>query len=427
MQLQPTYFPAVANLAALDERNHDVDGARRRYKDLLAKDPGNLGALLALAQFENAHGSGPDVVVPLLKEARRTNGNSEQPVIALAGYYVSINDPKQALTVVQDGLAQSPNSPNFLNMSGQLLMQTGSSDQAIAAFRKLVSLDPDSLDRQMRLGEAEVAANQADNALVTFTAALKKQPGAYQAQATAVGSLLRAKKMDQASRLLASIRDESPKSPVVPELEGDVKLAGKQYADATAAYRRALAQRPVPNLVIKTYSSIYLGGSPKDAGAFIADWLKTHPKDVAVRLFDADLALRAKDYPRAVQSYRTVLETQPNDVGVLNNLAWALWQQRDPQALGYAQKANTIAPNSPQIGDTLGWMLVEQGQTKRGVEILAKASAAAPAQREIALHLAKAQIKEGDKDAARTTLQGLVKTAPDSVEGKESKDLMATL
>ncbi len=427
VQLQPTYFPAVANLAALDERNHDVDGARKRFKDLLAKDPGNLSALLGLAQFENNHGSGPDVVIPLLKEAHRTNSTSEQPVVALAGYYASINDPKQALTVVQQGLAQSPNSPNYLSLSGQLLMQTGSSDQAIAAYRKLVSLDPDSLDRQLRLGQAEVAANQADGAVQTFSNALKKRPDAYQAQAAAVSTLLRANKVDEATRLLASIRQTSPKSPVLPELEGDIDLAAKKYADATASYKRAVAQSPNPNLVIKTFTSIYLGGDAKDANAFLSDWIKAHPKDIPVRLFDADLALRAKEYPRATQSYRAVLEQTPNDVGVLNNLAWALWQQRDPQALSYAQKASAIAPNSPQVGDTLGWMLVEQGQTKRGLEFLEKASAAAPTQHDIALHLAKAQIKDGRKDDARSTLQALVKAAPDSAEGKESKDLMATL
>ncbi len=427
VEISPTYFPAVANLAAFDERNHDVDGARQRYKTLLAKDPGNLGALLSLAQLESSHGAGPDVVLPLLKEARRTNENSEQPVLALAAYYASRNDPKQALTVLQDGLAQSPNSPTYLNMSAQLLMQTGSNDQAIVAYRKLVNLDPDSLDRQMRLGEAELAANQPDAAVQTFRNALKKQPTAYQAQSVAIGSLLRANKIDEASRLLANIREQSPKSPVLPELEADIKLTAKQYADATAIFRKALAQHPTPNLVIKTYSSIYLGGDPKEANAFIADWVKSHPKDLTVRLFDADLALRAKDYPRATQNYRAVLEAQPNDVGVLNNLAWALWQQHDPQALSYAQKANAIAPDSPQVGDTLGWMLVEQGQTKRGLELLQKASAAAPAQREIALHLAKAQLKDGNKDAARSTLQALVKAAPDSVEGKESKDLMATL
>jgi putative PEP-CTERM system TPR-repeat lipoprotein len=427
VELQPTYYPAVANLAALDMRDNKPEDARARLKALVAKDPTNMAGLLALAQFENSHGATSDVVVGLLKEAQRANPTSEQPISALAGFYVAKNDPKQALTIVQQALAASPNSPTYLDLAGQLLLQTGSGDQAVVTYRKLSNVNPESIDYQIRLGQAQVMTNQADAALATFSAVVKKRPDAYAAQATAVGTLLRAGKVEAATRLLGDIKQASPKSPALPELEGDVKLTSKQYADAAATYKKVLTQTPSSNLVIKIYSSMFLAGNVGDAYSFVTDWLKTHPKDVPIRLFDADLALRRKDYAHAVQGYRVALDVSPSDPGIMNNLAWALWQQKDPQALTYAQKANAIAPGSPAIGDTLGWMLVEQGQTKRGLELLEKASAAAPQQLDISLHLAKAQIKDGRKDAARTTLQGLVKAAPDTPEGKESKDLMATL
>jgi putative PEP-CTERM system TPR-repeat lipoprotein len=427
LELQPTYFPAAANLAALDVRDHNIEAARQRYKTLLAKDPSNLSALLALAQFEAANGADASVVVGLLKEARRTNPNSERAVATLATYYVTKNDPRQALSIAQEGLASSPNNPTYLDLVGQLLLETGSTDQALATYRKLVSLNPDSLEYQMRLGQAQVAGNQADQALQTYTAALRNRPEASQAQAVAVTSLIRAGKTDEATHLYDDIKKQTPNSPVLPELEADLKLTTKQYADAAGLYKKVLATKPTTNVAIKMYSSLYLDKRQADASAFLADWIKAHPKDSAIRMFDADVALRAKDYPHAIQSYRAVLEAEPNNAVVLNNLSWAMWQQKDPQALTYAQKANAIAPDSPNIADTLGWMLVEQGQTKRGIEVLAKASASAPDHRDITLHLAKAQIKDGQKDEAKNTLQALVKAAPDSAEGKESKDLLTTL
>ncbi len=427
VQLQPTYFPAVANLASLDLRENNVESARSRYKALLAKEPGNLSALLASAQLENANKGSPEQVVALLKEARRANPTSELPVSALASFYLTHNDAKQALAIAQEGLASSPNSPRYLELVGQLLLQTGSADQALTSYRKLAATNPESLEYQMKLGQAQLAAGQGDTALATFQGALKGKPESTAAQAAAVGSMLRAGKVDEASRLLAAIRQIAPRSSVLPELDGDVKLASKQYADAAATYRKVLTQAPSSNVVIKNYSALSLSGKRADADAFLADWLKAHPKDLSVRLFDADIALRSKEYGHAAQSYRAALELQPNDPMVMNNLAWSLWQQKDPQAVTYAQKANALAPDSPAVGDTLGWMLVEQGQTKRGLELLEKASAAAPLQRDITLHLAKAQLKEGRKDAARTTLQSLVTTAPDSAEGQESKSLMATL
>lgn len=427
LQLQPTYFPAIANLAALDLRDKKIDNARQRYKDFLAKEPGNLSGLLALAQLENSNHGSDETVLGLLKEARRAHPNSEQAVGALVSYFISKGDPAQGLSVAQEALASSPNNPQFLDMVGQLMMQTGSADQAVAAYRKLVGLNPESLQYQVRLGQAQLNAGQSEAALQSFGSALKIKPDSLEAQAAIVGSLLRAGKVDEAARLLANIKKQSPKSPAVPELEGDVKFAMKQYGEAASAYRHVLALAPTSGLVVKSYTSLALAGKRADADAFLADWVKSHPKDISVRLFDGDIALHSKDYARAVQSYRAVLAGQPNDPIVMNNLAWALWQQKDPQALSYAEKANALAPGNPSVSDTLGWMLVEQGDTKRGLDLLEKASAAAPAQRDIALHLAKAQLKDGRKDAARTTLQLLVKTAPESIEGKESKALLATL
>ena len=42
----------------------------------------------------------------------------------------------------------------------------------------------------------------------------------------------------------------------------------------------------------------------------------------------------------------------------LNNLATAYQQEKNPLALEYAEKAYKLAPDSPAVLDTLGWILV---------------------------------------------------------------------
>ncbi len=427
LQLQPNYFPAVTNLASLDEHDGNVDAARQRYKTLLAKSPNNALALLALASLEAKHGAGPDVVLPLLESARRAAPTAEQPVIALIDYQVSQNNARQALATAQEALAAAPRQESYLRLVGELQLQSGGIDQAIAAYRQLVSQRPDVMEYQVRLAQAMVQANQTDLAMPLFVNALRTHPDAYLAQSASVGTLLAAHKLTEATQLMTEIRKVSPKSPALPELDGDMKLTSKQYADAASAYRKVLAQTPSSPVVVKLYSALQLGGDVAAGNAVLADWLKTHPQDTMVRMLDADMAMRAKDYPRAVKEYRTALEARPKDAALMNNLALALWQQKDPDALKVAQKAAELAPDRPDVNDTLGWMLVEDGQAHRGVEYLQKASAAAPKRGDIALHLAKAQIRDGRKDAAKSTLQALLRTSPGTAEAKESRDLMATL
>ena len=59
--------------------------------------------------------------------------------------------------------------------------------------------------------------------------------------------------------------------------------------------------------------------------------------------------------------------------------------------------------------DTLGWTLVRTGDVARGTQLLRLASNLAPNQNEIRLHLGRALIKSGDKDAGRQALTPLTK------------------
>ncbi len=425
--LDPTFFPVVANLAGLDEQSGDIEAARGRYKALLAKDRNNVSGLMALAELEARHGAKPDVVVPLLEEARRIEPSGTRPVFVLASYYASLNQFAKAISVVQDGLTKSPNSLNLTALMGKLQFQSGNVDTAITELRKLVAAEPKNIEYQLALGKALLASNQVEPATRAFTEAIQTDPKASFTQSEAVGALLAYNKVEPANKLLAGIRRANPNSPVLPELDADMKMATKHYADAASDYRKLNAQTPSSMMVMKLYAALELGGSTQNANAVVAEWLKAHPDDVAVRTFDANNALRTNNYAQAVEGYRTVLRSRPNDSGVLNNLAWALWQQKDPEALAVARKASDISPDNPMVNDTLGWMLVEQGNVKQGLEVLQRAMSAAPKQPVIALHVAKAQIKDGRADAARTTLQNLVRNAPDSAEGKESKSLIASL
>jgi len=77
--------------------------------------------------------------------------------------------------------------------------------------------------------------------------------------------------------------------------------------------------------------------------------------------------------------------------------------------------------------DTLGTMLVEQGDITRGVELLRKAAALAPQMPEIRLSLAKGHIKAGQKDAARKELDELAKLGEKFSRHAEVKQLKQEL
>lgn len=422
----PHYLAPVSGLAMLDLRDKKPDDAQQHLRTFIAANPNDVEAILLLVQLEKAAGNRSDAIVATLRDALKANPRSAPILYALVNQYAERGDLKRATEIAEQGLALAPNDVNLVQFVGDRALATGNNERAIALFTQLVDANAASADYPMRLGLAQLATGNPEEALTAFRLALSRDPNNQDRQLAMVGSFLGAGKPNEASRILFEITRLSPKSPVIPELDADVKLGLKQYPEANAAYRRALALTPTPRLVMKTYNGLTTALLRGEANAFLADWLKSHPSDEAVRRFDGEVAMRSKDFVRAGNDFRILAVAHPNDPKILNNLAWNLSQVNDPQALTIAEKAGALAPDDPSISDTLGWMLVENGDAGRGLALIEKASLAAPNALDIRLHLGKAQLKEGRRDAARATLEGLVATAPTSEQGRASRALLAT-
>ena len=72
-------------------------------------------------------------------------------------------------------------------------------------------------------------------------------------------------------------------------------------------------------------------------------------------------------------------------------------------------------------------LLVEKGDTARGVDSLRKAVALAPDESNIRLNLARALVKAGQKDAAKKELETLAKLGDKFAQQAEVAKLMQTL
>jgi Tfp pilus assembly protein PilF len=142
-----------------------------------------------------------------------------------------------------------------------------------------------------------------------------------------------------------------------------------------------------------------------------------NPKNLAMRVYLGDRELAAKNYKAAAAHYQVVIGIEPNSAVALNNLAWIGGELGDPRAIGYAERAVKIAPNSAAILDTYGMLLVKKGETQKGLEYLKQASGLAAGRYEIRINYAKALAQAGQRDLARKELEAL-QAVPEDFPGK---------
>lgn len=409
LSINPAFLPAAVSLAAMDMVDKKPDDARKRFERVLAADPNNLGALIALADLKNASGGKPEEVVALINKAVETNPTELAPRLALIEFYLRSKETKKAQTAAQEALAAMPDKPELLDAVGRTQRAAGDSNQALVTYGKLAALQPASPVAQMRMAEIHIANANKDDASKSLRKALEVKPDLLEAQRGLILLALENKKSEDALGLAREVQKQRPKEPTGFILEGDIHASNKHWPEAIAAYRAGIKLGTVPELAVKLHSALLAAGNTVELEKFSNTWVKEHPKDIIFRSHLGDVATSRKDYPGAIQHYRAALEIQANNPLVLNNLAWVSGQMKSPKALEYAEKANQLAPNQPPFMDTLAMLLAEKGETAKAIEILRKALVISPNAAAIQLNLAKILISSGRKDEARVELNALAK------------------
>ena len=422
LQIQSDYIPAIANLAQLDRLEKKPDVGRKRYEAVLEKDPKNEQALLGLANLLQSLGGDPNEIESLLKKAVTANPQSINARATLVGFYARKGDGKQALGAAQEANAALPNDPRTLELLGQVQQATGDATQAVATFSKLVTAQPGVVEPLLRLAGALAAVKEYDKAVTKLREALTIKPDLYEAHRDIVLIYMMSGRTEQALLEIKAIQRRQPGDMRGANLEGDFWGSQQKWREAELAFRAAQKQAPDDGMVaVKLYATMTNGGKGAAADAAADKWLQGHPKDVILRTYLAEQALKKQDYKTAARQYQALIVQQPDNAMFLNNLAWVAGELGDSKALSYAEKASALAPTNPSILDTLGMLLVKQGNVTQGLEKLQKAAQLAPNQSDIRLHLAKGLIKAGDKVAARKELDALAQ-ASSQAAGKSATD-----
>lgn len=427
IELDPKFFPAAANLAQLDLRDNKPDDAKKRFTDLLAKDPKNAQAGIALAEIARRGGASNEEITRLLQQAADASPQAIEPMMALAQHLTAQDKARDAIPLVQKALAQQPESAQLLDALGQLYLRTSEKQQAIETYEKVTRLFPSSAQAFLRLGEVKARLGDINGAMAAYRTASELDRRAPGPQFGMAALLLKEGKRDEALKVARSLQQQMPKSWVGMSLEGDVMAWEKKWSEAATLYRKALALEKVPNVVAKLHNALKESGQKSEAEAALRDGIQAMPDDVALRLYAAEGAMAAGQWKVAVDHYERVTRIAPGNAAALNNLAWSLHSLKDPRALSVAEDAYAKAPQSAAIMDTLAVILMSKGDDKRSVELLKKATELAPSAADIRFHYAQALAQSGAKDQARAEADAIAKTFPNSAQATAARELVQKL
>lgn len=220
---------------------------------------------------------------------------------------------------------------------------------------------------------------------------------------------------EQALELAEQLVSRAPHQPIGYRLKGDALRDMNRSGPALEAYLDGLEKSGTTlELVLNAYLLKRQQTGLDDAVSFLEDLVRRQPAANYVIL--RALAAGYADVGKTVQAIalnESLLENQPNDPVVLNNLALVYFESGDQRARDFAQKAYDLAPENYAIMDTLGWILVNRGETGLGVTILRNALARSANIPEIRYHYAVALHRNGQSKAAERELLALLRSGVD--------------
>jgi len=456
----PSNSRSLVLKAMIELERNDQDKALKLLNAAVANDPGAFDALYYRAQIYMRKG--------LLEEARRDLEQAKQLsphprfIMDLASVMLSLGDRPAARQLYREILQQNPNfkpavhslldlyllerqwqqmeallanaktrfvaDPAIPMYEARMWLSRKQLDKAIDALARTVKISPDYAPAVKMYLAALIEAGRSEQVatVVQHYQALPWSAGWIRGYIAR--DLARHGKIDQADAIFIKMLKTADDN-VLNELADQLRNA---YGATKAAEKLAswIPQAKPDNWKpLYQVANLYLiGGKADQARDYLLKALalaKTDREKGRIQRSIGEAYAQLGTFKKAAAAYREALKTFPNDVKVMNDLAF-IYADRTNQAgeaVRLSQKAAAAAPTDGSVVDTYGWSLAKFGKLRAAELQLSRALQLSPSIPDIRYHLGWVYQQKGQLADAESQYKQALKM----INGNQSQPLYEVL
>ncbi len=385
---EPDGFPEFKPEAARGYVQTVVQGVQAQAK-------GEPEACFVLARVWNQLGQ-KEEAERLARRASELNPNRAEIQSFLAGLFIHQDRMEEAAVCLHRALALKSDAPGVSRQLGMVLDRLGDRVGARKALETGILEAPEDATARLVLGRLLLDQDQVKEALLHLEKACQLDPnlsGAFYALSQAQSrqgdpdaareslrtfQLLKQKEKADLDARNTGYDDEKFMRVLAAGFHtevGELFLQEQQPARAEAHLRQAIRIAPQEPRGYEVLAALLVqtGRLPEARGVYEA-LVRMQPKQANYRLNLGTVLLQLKDYPAAVEQWKSALELDPRQPEALGNLArFYLGARRDlPEALGLCRRLVELQPAAASY-DLLGWACYVNGQTNEARAAAAQA------------------------------------------------------
>ncbi|MDH5190530.1 MAG: PEP-CTERM system TPR-repeat protein PrsT [Gammaproteobacteria bacterium] len=426
LEINPGDPDASHYLAVNAVKSNNIKQAKKLYEQVLEHHSNELRAMLKLAELSTYQGDSEQVYT-WLDRAVEKHPTALTPRILLARYYTRFGQPLQALNTVRDIYNKFPEHSGLLSAMGEAQLAIGDIKGARQTYKKLVSIDINSASAYYELAKTFIASDDNKSSRKYLEMALKNDPEHLLSHFALIRLYASESKINEAMKQLQALKERHKDNPEIIGLEAELELRQNNAGKAVGLFREALKLHENSKLVISLAQAQWVAGDKKGGLDTLKAWLDKHPEDINSWMQLSNAYQSFGQLNEAESVLLKLKELKPNSVLVLNNLAWLFRTKELDKAIGYAERALELAPESPMVMDTLGVLLIDNKQLRRATHLLRKADELNPKSKTTQYHLALALAKQGKAEEAGNLLSEVLSSGQSFPEQAEASDLLKTL
>lgn len=399
LALDPAFYPARENLAEVLLQRGEVAIARGQLERVLDSNPDQVGALLMLARSYESSGD-MEQAFALSERALGADPSSVDAGVYQTELLLRMHEPDKAVQVAESlqVRARNPSDPLLLTTLSRAYIAAGQLATAQTVLDRSSSLAGYDARALLDIALLQREAGDLKGALWSLKKAADGEPEFLPTRMKYIELLTQLGRLVEAIPLAQALGVEFPNEPYSEHLMGLIEQQREQPAAAFEHFLAALEKRGSPLLAVRAYEAKRDADGNAAAVAFLRQWADANPKDGIVMQTLAEGYYALGEHDRALALLQQAEREAPDNPLLLNDLAVIYSEMGDERALDYARRAYDKLPTSPEIGDTLGWILVQRGEFADGLRVLRDARSRAALDPGISYHIAVA-LKEMGRTA----------------------------
>lgn len=398
----------------LNLRQQKIDEAMAVTDQLLSNEPNNVIGLASLFSIKLEQGKQAEAITRIQQSFDADQANQGLALL-LARAALADNQPKLSIATLES-ITPDRAAPNqYWSMKGFALLRDNQSDAAQKHYQQWGALFPNQQSAvigQMLILDAKREYEKGIRLTTDFLARKDDlQISFLQSYFYAMAG-----NAEQAKATLDTIDDQYLALPFLRGVKARIALLENRAADAVEDARISYVENKKSDNLFVLVQALEASGETQQSFEVIAEHSKAFPDDMRAKLLLAE-RLITSDSTQAIATYRSMLQSAPNNFVVLNNLAYLLMQEGDlNSAAEFAKRAYDIQPDNAATVDTYAQVLVKQGKVNDAVEAYNKVMTDDVVNEEIILNYIETLLKNGSTVIAKRRLEARTFSNPTSLE-----------